>query len=804
MRYSTFTILFILSLLLASCSSRSLTTYVPPPPADTPTPTATFIPTRTPTQTPIPTPPAGVRIHTADLALFYGDYDNALAEYRVALEQSVDPGVKAAALVGIGRAFLGQRAYSQSIQALQRVVDDFSETPQVIQAYFFLGRAHEALEEYTQAAEAYQNYLEQRPGLAEAYIQDLRGGALFSAGEYSAAAEAYQQALASPSTLDRIYVQLKMARSIALAGDPGTALSLYDDANLRTSDDFTRALILLRKGQIYQSLGQNEQALELFQLAVANYPRAYEAYSALQALDQAGIIVDNLQRGLVTYFAGEYGTAMQVFDSYLQKEPADSGTALYYYGLAARQQGMHDQAIQLWGQLIANLPEHRFWDEAWEEISYTQWWYLGDYEAAVKTLLDFVEQVSAHPRAAEFLLDAALVAERDGNLEQAAELFEKVNNIYPDYEKAQRALFLAGISRYRNEDYQLAQLVFLRYQGLAVTLEDRSAAAFWLGKTQFALGESETAEKTWQNASSLNPTGYYSERARDLLYNRPPFQPPESYDLIFDLQNERVRAEDWLRFTFKLSPEEDLSNSGALASESGVARGKELWDLGLYSEARAEFEVVRKSIESDPTLTYRMMNYLLELGLYRSAIQAARQVLALAYLDGVETLNAPAYFNHVRFGIYYSDIIIPLAQKYNLHPLVVFALVRQESLFEGFVSSTYDARGLMQVIPSTGAYIAENLGWPPDYQPDDLYRPLVSLTFGIDYLSRQLKAFDNDLYAALAAYNGGPGNTIQWRKLVQDDPDLFLEVIRYEETRNYIRGVYELFGLYRLIYNRTP
>jgi soluble lytic murein transglycosylase len=60
------------------------------------------------------------------------------------------------------------------------------------------------------------------------------------------------------------------------------------------------------------------------------------------------------------------------------------------------------------------------------------------------------------------------------------------------------------------------------------------------------------------------------------------------------------------------------------------------------------------------------------------------------------------------------------------------------------------------------------------------------------------------LYAALAAYNGGPGNAIKWSERSQNDPDLFLESIDYEETRTYIQRVYENFNIYRRLYDRTP
>jgi soluble lytic murein transglycosylase len=106
----------------------------------------------------------------------------------------------------------------------------------------------------------------------------------------------------------------------------------------------------------------------------------------------------------------------------------------------------------------------------------------------------------------------------------------------------------------------------------------------------------------------------------------------------------------------------------------------------------------------------------------------------------------------------------------------------------------------MQVIPSTGESIAGQLGWPEEYETRDLYRPLVSVRFGTYYLNSQQERFDGDLYAALAAYNGGPGNAIVWKELAADDPDLFLEIIRFAETHRYIQVIYEVFEIYKLLY----
>jgi soluble lytic murein transglycosylase len=106
----------------------------------------------------------------------------------------------------------------------------------------------------------------------------------------------------------------------------------------------------------------------------------------------------------------------------------------------------------------------------------------------------------------------------------------------------------------------------------------------------------------------------------------------------------------------------------------------------------------------------------------------------------------------------------------------------------------------MQIVPGTGAGIAHSLGWPINYGPEQLYRPNVSIAFGTYYLASNRSSLNGDVYAALSAYNGGLGNALVWKQLSQDDPDLFLESVRFEETRQYIRSIYEIYTIYRRLY----
>jgi soluble lytic murein transglycosylase len=660
------------------------------------------------------------------------------------------------------------------------------------------------LERYIEAADAYAAYRSLRPGILDAFISEHRGDALAAYRDYNGALSEYLRALQSPRLQVDFSLEFKLAQAYTATGDYATALVMYDDIYARTGSDYDRAQADYLKGQIYAAQGQPEAAYAAYLDAVNNFPRSYYSYLGLVLLVNAGYPVDELQRGLVDYFAGEYGVALAAFDRYLAGTPTDSPTALYYKGLILRDQDDLAGAVSLWDVVIQNHANHYLWDDAWEQKAYTLWAYQGDYTAGLQTLKDFVLAAPAHPRAAEFLFDAARVAERAGELSEAAQLWSRLPIEYPASDYVYRSLFLAGICQYRLGDYPAAQSIFWQAQSVAMNPAERSGAYFWLGKVQLAQGDTAGAQAILEQAAALDPTGYYSERARDLLLGRAPFTSPVMFDLGMDREREQAEAEAWLRTVFALSEGADLSVPGVLAEDQRFIRGTELWHLGLYEQAAAEFNHLREASLTDPVAQYRLAVYLSNLGMYRPAILAARQVLDLAGLDDAATLTAPALFNHIRFGTYYPELVIPLAQRDGFHPLFLWSLIRQESFFEGFAASAAGARGIMQIMPATGADIAYRMGWPPDYSADDLYRPLVSLTLGLDYLADQREYFDGDLYAALAAYNGGPGNAAAWLSLANGDPDLFVEVIRFDETRSYVMGIYEVFSIYRRVYERAP
>jgi len=762
--------------------------------------------TLTPSPSPAPTLEPAEMVAEGDYAIFVGDYDKAIETFKNTLSSTDDPIVRAESNLGIGKAYYYQDNFGPGLDCLRFAAA--SENSEIAaRANYLLGKTFVQLERYDEALAAYQTYLQLRPGLIDSHIHALRGDLYTVMGDYQQAITSLEEAYRTDPEGGDEALAVKIAVAYDNSGDDETALSLYQDIYNTSINDYTKAQMDLLIGQIYQSREEPEQAYAYFQDAVNNFPFAYDAYTALATLVNAGVPVNEHQSGLINYAVGYYELAIEAFNRYLAEAPESlADSALYYKALATRALGVnqdeayYSEAVTLWQNLIEQYPASPFFIDAWEDIEYTQWAYLDEPAQAAETALSFVARYPEAPEAPYFLYLAGRSYERAGQLAEAASTWQRIADEYPSSELTFQGVYLAGIAMVRLGNWLAAEPIFARALVLAAQSSETAAAYLWIGKCQEAQNDISAALDSWKLAQTADPFGYYSIRAEDLLLGRDVLAPPESYTLDSDLSPYRMEAESWLRSTFNLTPETNLESPGLLANDPRFQRGLEYWSLGLYEAGKAEFESMRQEYKSDPVQTFRLIPALVDIGLYRSALAASISLLNSAGLEGADALNAPEFFSRIRLGAYYLDWLLPIAESEDISPLLLLSIIRQESSYEGFISSGVGARGLMQVIPSTGEQIASELNWPENYTSEDLYRPYVSLIFGTNYLRRWRNYFEGDLYAMLAAYNGGPGNTIAWKEIAPDDPDLFLEVVRIEETRNYIRLITEIHYIYCRLY----
>ncbi len=634
----------------------------------------------------------------------------------------------------------------------------------------------------------------------DATIQTMRGDLLRKGGLYTEAIEAYQKAIEASPNEDTTALQINIGSAYTEMGDHINAVRTFMGIYETTTNDYTKAQMNFLSGKSYMALGLPDQAYARYQDSVENYPKSYDTYTGLVELVNNNIPVNNLYRGMVDYYAGQYGLAIDILDRYIDENPGHDGTPLFYKALCLVETGQQTAAIVVYDQIITQYPDSRFWENAWDEKSYTQWVYLDQYSQGANTLIEYVNLRPESTNAPSYLFQAGRIFERSDLLDQAVVVWGSMIDRYPSAAESYRALFLTGIVHYRQENYAAAKLDFQRYLVLAGNSEDISAAHFWIAKCEQKLGYPDAAQQAWLQSAQSDPTGYYSERALEIMDGKLPFTPSGNLNYDINLDAERAIAESWLRSTFTIDAAVDLSQIADLAYDDHLRKGNLFWELGLYEQAVEQFNLLYEKVKTDPVQNFRLMNHLLELHLYRPAIFISRNILDLANISEVDTLTAPPYFNHIRFGMFYKEMALASAHKYQLDPIFLFSAMRQESMFEGFIQSSAGAAGLMQIMPATGDEIFTQLNWPASYTTQDLYRPVINIPFGAYYLSRQIDLFDGNMIAALASYNGGPGNTLAWNEQAKDDPDLLLEIIRFDETRTYIFHIAENFHIYERLY----
>ncbi len=769
----------------------------PAPPTSTPTASSTA--TVAPTATATPTPEPQVRLLAADQALFYGDWDRAFEEFNTARLNATESDQAALASFGYARTLLESGRLWEAIEAFNAFLAAYPAHERVAQACYLRGLAEEKAGLSQEAIADYQRYLELRPGRIDSHVEERIGDLLRQVARPGDAIPHYQIAKEAGSLDAPIALEIQIGQAMLENGDGAAALAHFDALLQVVTDPATRATLLFLSGNALEGLGDPQGAYARYQQSIDSYPEAYDSYSGLVRLVDAEVEVNELLRGVVDYYASAYEPGLRALDRALATAPSAEG--YYFRGLTRRALGDANGALADFNRVVDGYPGDGRWAPAMLEKARTEWAYLSMYRQAVETFLAYVAALPADPKAPEALFLAGRTAERVDDLERAAEIWLRIPTEYPETEEARQGTFLAGIARYRKQDLAGARTAFELSETMAADSGELARAKFWVGKTYEAQGAQDAARQAWDEAAEADPTGYYSVRAADVLAGRLPFQAAGLPDFTLDAEAERAEAEAWLRSTFAVDGPEPLASlTPDLANDPRLIRGLEFWELGQYGLAKQEFTALRQAFETDAESLYRLMHTMLGLGLYQPAIFTARQILNLAGMDDAATMTAPAYFNHVRFGTYFGDLILSEAAAYGLDGTLLLSLVRQESLFEGFATSYAAARGLTQVIPSTGQNIADQLGWPPDYTAEDLYRPLVSVRFGTYYLSRQLVRYEGDTYAALAAYNAGPGNADIWNEIAPDDPDLFLEILRLDQPQQYIRSIQEVYAIYQALY----
>lgn len=153
----------------------------------------------------------------------------------------------------------------------------------------------------------------------------------------------------------------------------------------------------------------------------------------------------------------------------------------------------------------------------------------------------------------------------------------------------------------------------------------------------------------------------------------------------------------------------------------------------------------------------------------------------------------------------YQQDIVTYSQKNKVDPFLIAAIIKNESNFNHKAVSKVGAVGLMQIMPDTGRWIAEQMGLE-SYNDTDLYQTRTNIRMGCWYLGELDHEFKHNLALVMIAYNAGRGQTHAWMEAYGwDDNFNDLKAIPFPDTREYVAKVLQDRDKYYLLYrDRVP
>ncbi|MFN6569738.1 transglycosylase SLT domain-containing protein [Dendronalium sp. ChiSLP03b] len=305
-------------------------------------------------------------------------------------------------------------------------------------------------------------------------------------------------------------------------------------------------------------------------------------------------------------------------------------------------------------------------------------------------------------------------------------------------------------------------------------------AGFWVGKWANALGKQQQAKAAFEYTLSQFPYSYYAWRSAILLGLN-----VGNFKTLRDMNPEVVPRQ-------------------RPVPTAGSETFKELYLLGQDRDAWLQWETEFLN-KQQPTVAEQFTEGLVRLakGENLSGIDIISKLEDREIPQEqaqYQALSKQITYWQARYPFPYLQEIEKWSQERQLNPLLVTALIRQESRFEPKIKSVAGATGLMQVMPDTAKWIAPQIKL--DSKTINLENPNQNIMLGTWYLDHTHQQYGNNSLLAIASYNAGPGNVSKWlQTLSTQDPDEFVEEIPFDETKNYVRQVFGNYWNYLRLYN---
>jgi soluble lytic murein transglycosylase len=608
---------------------------------------------------------------------------------------------------------------------------------------YYTGLAQLRLEKYAEARKTFTSVLDRKPQGAVSLMAALaQGEAAEAAGDYKGAVEIYQR-LAESKGLVTDEVLSRLGRAALAADDRKTAAQAYVRLyyEFALTDAATAAASQLQSLQdhVVKSGYQPDLGRAAMLFGARRYAEARTAFQDLQRVASGDDkeLVD-LRVAESDFYLRRYDSAREGTRPYLERA-SRKAEARFFFLSALRELGNHDEYIARTRALVTDFPGDSWSEEALNNLG-THYIVTNEDEAAAQVF---------------------------------AELFDK----FPTGPRAERAAWKSGWWSYRKGDYQNALRTFESAASSFPRSDYRPSFLYWAGRAHGALGQGEVAAARFQLVFHDYGSSYYGRLAKKQVLRMADADPPPDRAISASLQGPATVA-PW-------PPTAD--------------RIKLLLANGLYDDALEELRFAQRQWGTSAAIEATMAWAYHQKGELRRGITLMRRAYPQSLTSSGHLL--PVAMRQVIFPLVYWETIRTHANKYDLDPYVMAALINQESTFDPDIRSSANAWGLMQIVPPTGRRLARTLGIRR-FTTRSLTDPLTNVRLGMLYFSQLVRQFGGTHYA-LASYNAGESRVVRWKAERPGlDEDEFIDDIPFPETQNYVKRILGTAEDYRLLYGR--
>jgi soluble lytic murein transglycosylase len=557
---------------------------------------------------------------------------------------------------------------------------------------------------------------------------------------------------------------------------------------LPNASEARKQTLLLRLGDIEVRHGAYSKAETYYRKLYINYPAGQEG---LQAKERISRMVFNgkipkpefteaelLTRASRLASAGRHDMAAEVYHSLFIQKPTDYSLTLKY-ARALYKDRKNELAIKTLEEVIAKpIPEEKRLDALYI-LSLVYWRTEQDTEFVSSCARILEKGTPAFKK--RVLANLAAFNYEKGRLAKAEVYYKRLLAESPEPSLKAKIKWRLAWIKYRSRNYTDAAATFREIRQISNDGQLAKASKYWEARSSTLAGNFDKVAPLFKSLAEESPYDYYGSQAHKILVSAK--QPV-------------VKNGASGRTSFP-----DLTLNPAARSNILVSHSIKLMDLGLPVFALMNLQALPKSLRSSRSVTFLMAKAAQESGYYG----LAHEIIVSGFSGLVDNPpdNAPKEFLEMIFPRPHKAETSKNASKGGIDPLLVWAIVRQESRYDSFAVSPAGALGLMQVTPRTALVVSKQSDCSNHQIVQDLLDPRKNLALGILILSQNMKQFKGNIIPAIAAYNADINKVKQWvgrnGRMRQDE---FIENIPYSETRLYVKKVLANLSGYSKIYSR--